>query len=198
MKPYGARISKLWNATKLAAGSHMRKYSDDEWCEGYPADKYFAFVITWGPLKEAGRKIIWKRVSRAIGNRKLSEIDPKEVKFGLDWQNKFFRNLVRYLKSKHMSASDFVAVLRTKNSREAKSFLKDIVQSHSDKIVECWLRDIARVDAFPIDSNVRRVLKRYHVPDDSDLIVKCAQSLNIPVREFARAVYGEADRLLTS
>lgn len=196
-----SRIGKLWKDTRRIAGRRMRNYTDDQWCESYRPDKYFAFVLSWGPISEKGRRTLWNRTKRALGKKTLNKVDPRRVPFGLDWQNRFFRKLVRYLKSHRMTGEDLVEHLRkldalSPGDRNAKSLLMSIVQSKSDKIVECWLRDVVLIDAFPIDMWVRSVLKRYRIPDNSDLIVEASRSLEIPVRDFARAVFGESQELL--
>jgi hypothetical protein len=44
-------VKRLWDALESLLGNKIDEYSDDEWCEDFPADKYFVFVLTWGPLR---------------------------------------------------------------------------------------------------------------------------------------------------
>lgn len=189
-------VRDLWETTKQELGSRIEDYSDDNWCEEYPADEYFAFILSWGPLREPARKAVWTRIESILKGKRLTDLLEGELRYPLPWQNRFFSRLVSYLKNNQTSAEEFVRLLHDMGYRNAKATLMQIVQSDSQKIVDCWLRDLVKLDAFPIDSNVKRVLKRFRIPADSDFIVQAAQSLNIPVRQFARAVYDEADSIL--
>ncbi len=71
----------------------------------------------------------------------------------------------------------------------------DIFQTSETKIVECYMRDYLKIDAFPIDRWVGRVLDKYGIPENSHLVVQCCNYLGIPIRPFARAVYDNGDVL---
>lgn len=80
-------------------------------------------------------------------------------------------------------------MLRKMGYSDARTKLQEIVGTESEKIVDCWLRDVVRLDAFPIDSRIKTLLRKYKIPVDGDFIIECCKENNIPVREFNRALY---------
>lgn len=170
-------------------------YSDREWCDDLSSDAYFAKVLTWAGWRPERQEREWDRIRPAVSGKSLRAIDPRKVPYSLPWQRAWFTRLVGHLRSNRMTTKQLVDSLRRMNHMDAKRTLQRIVQTSEEKIVECWLRDVVKVPAFPIDGRVRDVLNRRHIREDSDLIVECAQELGIPVREFARAVYDNADKL---
>jgi hypothetical protein len=104
--------------------------------------------------------------------------------------------LVRHLKSENITAKGLVAQLKIMEYTKVKEKLQGIVDTSSDKIVNCWIRDVLRIDAFPIDTRVRNVLKKYDLPEDSSIIMDWCKSHGISSRIFARAIYDSADVLM--
>jgi hypothetical protein len=78
---------------------------------------------------------------------------------------------VDYLAKNSLSAQTFAEVLRTMGYENARNKLQGIMETDGEKIVDCWLRDIARLDAFPIDTRIRGLLRKYGIPEDSNFII---------------------------
>ena len=173
----------------------IEQYSDAEWCDDLSSDAYFAKVLTWAGWRPARQELEWSRIRETVLQKPLSEMGSHTVPYSLPWQRNWYALLASHLRTNRITAADFVTSLRRMGREDAKRTLLRVVHSSEEKIVECWLRDVVRLPAFPIDGRVREVLKRFHIPDDSDLVVECAERLGIPAREFARAVYENAEEL---
>src|SRR5881397_2126533 len=91
---FSSSVVDLWQTTRQLLGSQIEKYSDDSWCEEYTADEYFAFILSWGPLKEPARKSVWINLYKVIKGKRLTELAAGVVRFPLEWQNDFFSRLV--------------------------------------------------------------------------------------------------------
>ena len=95
-----------------------------------------------------------------------------------------------------LTFDEFCENLSSKPPEHAKIDLMNACNASSSKIVECFLRDVLKIDSFPIDMRIGKVLGRYHVPPNSRKIVDCCRQLNIDPRIFNRAIYKEYKRLI--
>jgi hypothetical protein len=192
-------IEKLWNDLRNLPKFKIEDYEDKNWCEdSFSEDEYFAYILTWAGWNLPRQNREWKRVKEALdkcGGNLLGIIDPQNVHYSLPWQNKWFTGLVEHLKSENITAKELVTQLKTMEYEKAKNKLQGIVKTESDKIVECWIRDILRIDAFPINTKVRNVLKKYDLPQDPSIIMGWCKRRGINSIIFARAIYDNADCL---
>jgi len=184
-------------------GVNLDDYTDDKQLYDYTIDEYFLFILCWAAWREKRQESVWKGVrdSYVSIGKPLHELTLFDVKklcksYLLPWQKKWLQKLRKFLVDNSLSAKDFVLSLRRAGYERARSKLQGIVKTDSEKIVDCWLRDIVKIDAFPIDSRIRNLLEKYEIPVDSNFIIKCCKQNNIPVRPFARAVYDKADKVV--
>jgi hypothetical protein len=187
---------------KLSRVSNLDDYKDENWCEEYSNDEYFLYVLCWAAWRLDRQMMVWQKVQRAYSTigKKLNtygEVDIKKLKsvYPLQWQQDWLQRLIKYLSERSLATDRFVLELRQMGYKKAHDLLQGIVETDQDKIVNCWLRDIVRLDAFPIDSRIRKLLKQYKIPDDPDLVMDCCVKNSIPIRDFARAVYENAEKL---
>jgi hypothetical protein len=181
---------------------NLNDYGDEKQCYDYSTDEYFLWVLCWAGWREKRQEDVWAQVRNIYAKigKKLNELKPNEIKkicdaYPLGWQKKWANELINYLESKNLTSSDFIDGLRQLGYENARLKLQKIVKTDAEKIVDCWLRDIVKLDAFPIDSRIRKLLKTYGVPDDSNFIINCCNKNNIPIRPLARAIYENADKL---
>ena len=181
---------------------NLNDYSDEKQCYGYSTDKYFLWVLCWAGWREKRQEDVWAQVRKIYAKigKHLNELKPNEITeisdaYPLEWQKKWANSLINHLKSVKLPSSKFVEDLRQLGYDNARLKLQNIVNTDAEKIVDCWLRDIVKLDAFPIDSRIRKLLKKYGVPDDSNFIIDCCNKNNIPVRPMARAIYENSDKL---
>jgi hypothetical protein len=107
--------------------------------------------------------------------------------------------LVRHLRSKGLTFDAFCDNLKIEGDESPQHAMIDLMNAcnaSSSKIVECFLRDCIKIDCFPIDLRIKRILKSYHIPEDSRKIVECCRELNINPRFFNRAIFTEYERLI--
>lgn len=186
----------------LRSGTDLKNYADEEWCSNYQTDEYFLYVLCWAGWREKRQETVWKEVQNqftAIG-KNLSSYGPGDAinlsdAYPLPWQKNWLKKLVAYLTKESLNTQILVEKLRKMGYDSSRNLLQGIMETDSEKIIDCWLRDIVRLDAFPIDIRIRRLLKQYGIPADSDFIIKCCKEKSIPVREFARALYENAETL---
>lgn len=174
-------------------------YTDNKQLYDYSVNEYFLFVLCWAGWRVERQLQVWKEIHSKFKTfgRELHELQPVDVAklselYPLPWQKKWLRNLINFLKVKSITAQGLVESLRRMGYENARKELQGIVQTDSEKIVDCWLRDIAKIDAFPIDVRIRNLLKKYGIPDDSDFIIKCCKQNNIQIRPLTRALYENA------
>lgn len=180
----------------------IEKYNDKNWCENLTADEYFLHVLCWAGWLTERQKKVWQDVRNrfnALGKELciFQPIDVQELSgaYPLPWRKMWLQKLVDYLAKNSLSAQSFVEILRAMGYENARDKLQGIMETDCQKIVDCWLRDIVRLDAFPIDTRIRGLLGKYRIPENSDFIIQCCKSNNIPVRALARALYDNAERL---
>jgi hypothetical protein len=183
-------------------GVKLEEYTDEKWCEDYTDDEYFLYVLCWAGWRVKRQESVWKGVRDSYINigKSLHEFTPADTEklcnsYQLDWQRNWLRRIVDFLvnTSTPIPARNFVLSLRKSGYEHARSQLQGIVKTSEETIVDKWLRDVVKIDAFPIDSRIRNLLKKYGIPADSNLVIKCCKQNNIPVRPFARAVYANAE-----
>lgn len=88
-----------------------------------------------------------------------------------------------------MSLTDLESRLKAEDAFVARAVLQDLLETSQTKVIDGYMRDILHLDAFPVDSRVKKVLANFSIPPDPWALVAVCRKLNIPVRVFARAVY---------
>ncbi|MCW3999896.1 MAG: hypothetical protein NWE93_06630 [Candidatus Bathyarchaeota archaeon] len=180
----------------------MDEYTDKEWCSGYSNDEYFLYVLCWAGWRESRQLAVWKEVKqlydsmgKVLCSYESNEIVRLETVYPLPWQKKWLNKLVAYLTKNSLSTEAFVEQLKISGYENSRNLLQGIVETEAEKIVDCWIRDIVRLDAFPIDVRIRHLFNQYNVPVDSNFIIDCCKKNGIPVRPLARALYRKAEAL---
>lgn len=195
------KIGALWRALP---GEPDEKYSDT-WLEGdregLSADERFLWVLSWGPRASAQNSRVFAAVKEAYraGGKPLHQMSAKELekivhcyplrKGPRGWQGRYLRNLSLHLRNRGLSLERLESALKMEDPFVARAILLDILEAKAGKIVDCYLREVLLLDAFPIDRHVARVLAKYSIPADPVAIVAVCRKLNIPVRVLARASY---------
>jgi len=194
---YCQNVLRLLNDLKV----NLNAYSDENWCENYTVDEYFLYILCWAGWRPKRQKGVWKKVRENFSKlgKQLHTLQPADVKrlsnsYPLNWQKKWLKRLVNFLTNNSLTSRKLVNMLRKMGYEDARTKLQEIVGTESEKIVDCWLRDVVRLDAFPIDSRVRRLLQKYKLPVNSDFIIECCKRYNVPIRPFARALYEYSEK----
>jgi len=195
--PLEEKISQLWRSVPEDAED---KYADD-WLKAeygkLDDDRGFLAILTWGPHPAARRKAVWAKVNATyveLGTplHKLSSDQREKLVscFPLrkGWQGKFLRGMILHLGNSGLTMEEFAGKLKEAGPGVARAVLQDVFGTSSSKVIDCYLRDILLLDAFPIDTKVRKVLSKYSIPPDSYGIVAVCQRMDIPVRILARSV----------
>jgi len=195
------KIAQLWRALP---GEPDEKYSDawlDADREGLSADERFLWILSWGPRAPAQNSRVFAAVKQAYreAGKPLHQMSSKEVekiahcyplrKGPRGWQGRYLRNLSLHLRNRGLSVEQLETALKMEDPFVARAVLLDILEAKAGKIVDCYLREVLLVDAFPIDRHVERVLAKYNIPADPVAIVAICRKLNIPVRVLARATF---------
>ena len=110
-------IVELYNQLKNI--TQLENYNDENWCENYPTDEYFLYVLCWAGWHEKRQETIWKEVQNkfaAIG-KNLSSYTPNDVMklsnvYPLPWQKSWLQKLIVYLTKESLSTQIFVDKLR--------------------------------------------------------------------------------------
>lgn len=185
--------------SKLKTTCNLDDYSDSKWCGTFETDEHFLHILCWANWLPERQEAVWKEIRieyKKIG-KTLDRYNSKDLQnlanaYPLPWQKKWVTQLVAYLVSQKLDSTTFVIQLKAMGYDKAERKLKSLMQTTEPKIVNCWLRDIVKLDAFPIDSRIRNLLLKEGIPIDSDLIIDCCHENNIPVRNIARALYSNA------
>lgn len=196
--PLEEKISHLWSSVPDDAED---KYADN-WLEAdfgkLDSETGFLCVLSWGPHAVEKQKAVWKRVKAAYDEvgKPLHKLSKEELEklvgcypLKRGWQGKFLRGMVLYLGNSGTSMEDFAARLKAAGAPAARAVLQDILDTSSTKIIDCYLRDILLLNAFPIDRRVAETLKKYHIRPDPYALVAMCEKMDIPPRIFARAVF---------
>jgi len=194
--PIEDKISKLWNSVPEDAED---KFSDD-WLQpeygNLNPETGFLAVLSWGPHKEQRRKAVWAKVSAKYGELKtpLHSLSSSQTEALVNcyplkqgWQGKFLRGMTLYLRNSGKTMEEMASELHAGGSGFARAVLQDVFGTTSTKVIDCYLRDVLKMDAFPIDTHVRRVLSKYGIPADPNAIVAVCNKMGIDVRILARA-----------
>jgi len=190
----------------------LHKYEDREW-EKLNKDLRgqkelaFLFILCWGNYNENGQLSQWSKVKENFlkSHKPLHQLTDKQIeRLGYflsiaknkrrQWPVNFLKNLVRHLRSRSLTFDEFCDILKAEGAESPQHAIVDLMNAcdtSSSKIVECFLRDCLKIDCFPIDLRIRRVLQSYHIPDDSRKLVECCRQLNINPRIFNRAIFME-------
>ena len=189
----------------LRSGINLADYSDENWCKNYRADVYFLYVLCWARWRTERQENVWKEVRNRFDElgKELCAFQPVDVErlcesYPLPWQKKWLQQLVDFLSENSLTVQNFVDILGKMGYENARRKLQEIMETDAEKIVDCWLRDIVKLDAFPIDTRIRDLLKKYEIPVDSDFIIERCKQNNVPIRAFARALYDNAGTLKKS
>jgi hypothetical protein len=203
--PLEEKVSQLWQSLP---GDPENDYPDEALVREFgilSPDQGFLLVVCWGPQRPARQKEIWLKVRTKFESfdAELHKLDAKQLEavvgcypFGRGkngWQGKFVRNAHRFLRVNALSMSDLQGRLKSEDPFVARAILQDLFETSQTKIIDCYMRDILHLDAFPIDSRVKKVLANFSIPADPWALVAVCRKLNIPVRVFARAVYAMPD-----
>jgi hypothetical protein len=186
----------------LEAYANIERYNDENWCENYSADVYFLYILCWAGWRIERQKKVWQDVRsrfNALG-KELCTLQPVDVEelsraYPLPWQKMWLKRLVDHLVKNSLSAQSYVEMLKAMGYESARNELQGIMETECEKIIDCWLRDVVKLDAFPIDTRIRGLLRKYRIPENSNFIIQCCESNNIPVRALARALYDNAEKL---
>jgi hypothetical protein len=196
------RVKSLWDAVQSLGP--LKDFSDENWCEEITSpDVYFLIVLTWGAWNEGRQAQVQQGVLegfQGIG-RPLHRLGAEDVKllapcYPYPWQRSFLHSMVGYLQRNHTSLTAITGQFRDGGPRLALAEMELAMGTPATKIAACFLRDCARLDVFPIDSRVGKVLEKYGLPGDSWAIAEACERLHLPTRVFARAVYSRSSDLV--
>lgn len=175
---------------------NLDDYNDENWCENYTVNEYFLYILCWAHWSPKRQENVWKEVRDRFNKlgKQLHAFQPVDVKklcrsYPLPWQKKWLKRFVDFLAENSLTAQKFTGLLREMGYENARRKLQEIVGTDAEKIVDCWLRDIVKLDAFPIDTRIKSILREYKIPVDSEIIIECCKKNNVPIRPFARALY---------
>lgn len=196
------RVSALWNRVN-ALGS-LADFSDENWCEDISsADVYFVVVLTWGGWREPRQQQVeaevlrtFTKIAKPINRLNSADVARLTRAYPYAWEKNFLRSMVGYLRRNRTSLTELVRRMVETGPQLASAEMQLAMGTSATKIAACFLRDCARLDVFPIDRRVREVLAEYGLPSDSWAIGSACESLHIPTRVFARAVYSRAEALV--
>lgn len=171
------KIQSLYNRRK-------KNVTDDVWLSNMSIRDKFLYIISWGPWRIEREDQVFEQARTKAMGKKLTKVGKL---YPLDFQNKFFKRIVKHCNG---DLRGFFTSLRKLEPKEAREELYRVadVKTYS-KIITCMLRDISKVDCFPIDRRVARLLKKYGFPKDEDAIVKICRSGNIDPRILNRVMY---------
>jgi hypothetical protein len=194
--PIEEKISKLWNSVPEDAED---TFSDD-WLKplygNLDPETGFLAILSWGPHKEDRRTAVWTKVKAKhieiglpLHQYSSAQTEALAACYPLKqgWQGKFLRGMVLFLRNSGKSIDQVAEELKAGGAGFARAVLQDVYGTTSTKIIDCYLRDILKLDAFPIDTHVRRVLSKYSIPADPYAIVAVCNKMGIDVRILARA-----------
>ncbi len=204
---------KILELAKDALAEDPEQFSDREWGSewaDYSPEEEFLFVQSWGPWPWKARRKHWEELREQYRNLhaplgQLSEAQltrlNKVLRFGrsragkLGWQASNIRNFNSFLARGDTTVGEFREALRRAGPHVSRAALQSILKTSSTKIIDCYLRDFVRVDSFPIDTRVQRVLDAYGIAGDSWSMVEICRRNGVDPRTLARAVYERADEL---
>ncbi len=174
------------------------------------ADEAILRIISWGPYREGIQKSVEERVLKAYEKlgKPLHELSTEEARGlgrlyrlsrhegGSRWQMSFLLSLVRFLRQHKLTMLDLKNSLKDDPPEVAELVLQTALGTSSTKIVHCYMRDCLKLEAFPIDRGVKKVLKRAGIPERPWPIIYSCRRQGIKVRVLARACNIYSDGLL--
>ena len=196
--PIETKVKQLWDSVPEDAEDRF----SDEWLVPdfgkLDAETGFLAVLSWGPHKVDRQKAVWAKVKAKhieiglpLHQYTSTQTEALAACYPLKqgWQGKFLRGMILYLRNSGKSMKDVAEELKAGGGFFARAALQDIYGTTSTKIIDCYLRDVLLLDAFPIDTRVRRTLAKYGIPADPAAIVAVCNKMGIDVRILARATY---------
>jgi hypothetical protein len=195
-------VKSLWDAVRSLGP--LEDFSDENWCEEITSpDIYFLIVLTWGAWNESRQAQVQQGVLEGFQGmgKPLHRLGAEDVKllascYPYPWQRAFLHSMVGYLKRNQTSLAVLTGRFLNGGPRSALAEMELAMGTRATKIAACFLRDCVRLDVFPIDSRVGKVLEKYGLPGDSWAIAEACERLQLPTRVFARAVYRRSSDLV--
>jgi len=190
------KVSKL---QKLYASFNGKEVEMFSWLDGLTYSQSFMVCMGAGPWKIGRRQKIQEGALRWLGKRDLYDTDLLTKRFDysntvdcfpLEWQKKTTQYLVGTLHQQNISMEKLCELLTDKylcdDDYARKEFYKSC-GSNGTKVLSLFCRDALKIDSFPIDRHVRRILKENDLPTNEDDIINLCRVARLDPRKVATA-----------
>lgn len=191
-------------------------YSDQryvEYTDHRNADEWFLHFLTWGPWGDDERMCTrsreeLRRLSAPLGRRddqlvrRLVRVWGGQAKRYPSYSKgatKWLLGVHRHLRESEEGMRAFEARIRRRGwirGREELRAICEVRTREEGKALDCWLRDRVRVDSFPIDTQVRKLLDNRELPHDPVRLVRLVRAMGRRPRVIARAANSLSSELV--
>jgi len=195
---YIRKIYHELNKTPLESTevSLRTRYGSAMWIDN--SDYNFVMCLCWIARTENVQWALWDRVRPIFKSEfdgDIRNIQTKEdcVKLGYppklvphDW----LPNLSKYLRRTDISFNDFLQKIKGKTGIEILDEFRSILGIKGEaKRVSVFIRDFLKKDVFPIDINVRYVLKSLGLPESEEMMVHLCKDARVDPKILERLFY---------
>lgn len=160
-----------------------------DWLDGLSYSQAFVVSIGAGPWKIKRREKIQGEALKWLDNRDLFDVKETVNCFPLDWQNKMTQNLISSLqKSYQWHMEKFCSTLRLQDHNYARKTFYNACGSNGTKVLSLFCRDALKIDSFPIDRHVRRILQENNLPIKEEKMISICKASGLDPRKVATAL----------
>ena len=171
-------------------------YGDAKWISD--PDCHFVMTLCWIARIEEVQWALWDKVRPIFQSKYGGDIRNIEAKedcktigypkrlVPYDW----LPNLSRHLRSQNKSFGDFLEERKDNTGIEIRDELKSILGIRGEaKRISVFIRDFLKKDVFPIDINVRYVLRSLGLPEHEEMMVHLCRNAGADPKVFERLLY---------
>lgn len=151
------------------------------WLDGLSYSQSFLICVCAGPWRFERRQKVQGAALEWLGSNDLKFVNKSprnNAIFPLDWQQKFVLNMLMSLRN-ISSMEHFCKLLCDRTLCTADYARQELykacgVNNKGAKVLSLFCRDALKIDAFPIDRHVRRILKENNLPiKENEMIDLC-------------------------
>lgn len=167
----------------------------DDWLDGLNYSQALMVCVGAGPWKINRRLKVQTDALIYLGKKDIIDLFNCDV-FPFKWQNDIIKKLSTNIYDGGYSSVNQLFITLDKlyiHYGDTRKFLYSFCGKRNGvKVLSLFCRDKLKIDSFPIDRHVKRVLQQYHLPTNEDDIINLCRATNLDPRKVATGIIQNA------
>jgi len=175
----------------------LASYQGEEWVDS--PDYNLMMHLCWIARVDERQEKLWEEVRPKFKSKYQEDI--RNVKEDKDCRElgypkklvpySWLPKLSEYLRKENKSFGEFLQDMKDKNGIETRDKLKSImgIKGKEAKRISVFIRDFLKKDVFPIDINVRKMLKSLGLPEYEEMMILLCKNASVDPKKFERLLY---------